>query len=1784
VTAIGVVGIGCRFPGAKGPEELWRMLARGEHAVRPLPPERLAARYYDPAPGTRGRSHVRAGALLDDVERFDHALLGIPPREAQFIDPMHRILLEVTWHALEDAGLDPRALAGSRTGVFVGSYAPDFTVLQTVGPRFPEDLAPQAGPNCLHSMASGRVAHTFDLAGPAITIDTACSSSLVALHLAVRSLRAGECDLALVGGVNLALSPDSWVNLSLARMASPDGRSKAFSSAADGYGRGEGCGVLVLERAADGVRRGARVRALVRGTAVNHDGRGSTMLAPSRSAQVAVARDALADAGVRAADVALVEAHGTGTPTGDPVELGALSEVYGTADRPGPVLVGSVKANINHLEAASGVAGVVKAVLALEHGSVPPHVLVGEPTTVLDLESSGLRLAADGDAWPEGPRLVGVNSFGLSGTNAHAVLEAAPVPPSVPSPPARHVLALSAATPDALRSLTHGWATAVEDGAHAVRDVVHTARVGRADLEHRVALVLEESVDASRAAQALRAAADGAGTLGTHRGRARPATSVVLAFPGQGSQRAGAGARLAAQSPVFSRLLEESVEAFEGLLDDRLGGCTLLDVLLGRSEAAARLIDRTDVTQPALFALQVALARLLEVEGVVADAVVGHSVGALAAAVVAGHLDPRAGAHVVAARGLLLEGTAPGGMIAVTGATEAVEDLVSRLPAGVDLAARNAPGVVTLTGTPDAIDGVGAMLDAAGLAHRRLPAQRAFHSAAMDPVLGELTEVADAQPRSPGRVGFASDLTGRIVPPGEELPVGYWARHARSAVRFEEAVRAAAGDGRCVVVEVGPGQTLGRLARRTLGEDRARAVVTLPEHPEGEGIEHLRAALYVEGVVPSVRAAASEAGGRVVTMPRYPFGGDALMSASVRANLEDLARRPDGDGRSASDHVALPGGGWAFGSAVDGEEAVLADHALFGAVVVPGAYWVATAMDAVRRLPESRSEDARRVVLTDVTFSHPLLPGGVVHDVTTALRPDGTGWSFQVCSRRRGDLHDVTHAVGRVDVVAAGSPTERLAVSSARSEGAGHEILRRADFYGQMRRRGLELGAAFQAVTEVTRRGDGAAEGTLVRPVRGGAATHPGLVDAYFQVIAAALPDEVTRRLGADGRVLVPVAVDRAEIDLAPLRGGPVEVSLAAVQDAVGRVRADVVVGDEARLLGVVLGEVSPAVLGLGERTSGLAHEVSWDPVESPEPPADEELRRVRVLGAGPVDDDLVSRLAEALELDGVHLLGSDAPEQEGTDLVVAFGTGPDATGPELVAAASAACERLVRVVRAAAHGTGRMWVVVRDADRDPVAAAVAAVARTVASEHHVVFGGVVDVAHGAGRATVRDALRSTVLARRPEPQVRVEEQRVLRPRLRAVPPAAAPRAVHGCWVVTGGSGAIAGHVAGWLLGRGASHVALLSRRGATTGQGTEAAHQPGTSHHRVDVGESAALAAVLDEVRARYGPVRGAVHAAGSLADGPLVEVGADALETVMAPKLAGAAAILEHVEADAEVLLCSSVAGTLGTPLQGAYAAANAGMDALARAARARGRDVTAVAWGPWSGGGMVDTGSSAAVVEGLGLRLLDPVAALAELDDLRTAGVAHRVVADAEWGVVDRAFGSAVVSGLVGTSVGSSVGTGTAVPGIALDEETALARLVEAVASATAVPAAAVDVDGPLASLGVDSITTIDLRAQIATTTGVELPVAVLLGGATLRGIAGHIVSGSRAPGAAGTSPIDPVRELEDPEQLLAGLEEMSDEEVAQVLALLDAELDEKVPDETDADPSARNSSTADEEAAR
>ncbi|GAB2475946.1 hypothetical protein GCM10027063_15960 [Promicromonospora xylanilytica] len=1770
VDPVGIVGIGCRFPGAGSPEEMWGMLSRGEHAVRPLPPERLAARFYDPVPGTPGRSAVRAGALLQDVERFDQRLFGISPREAQFMDPMQRILLEVTWHALEDAGIDPMSLAGSRTGVFVGSYAPDFTVLQAVGPRFPEDLAPQAGPNALHSMASGRVAHAFDLAGPALTLDTACSSSLVALHLALRSLRAGECDLALVGGVNLALTPDSWVNLSHARMASADGRSKGFSADADGYGRGEGCGVLVLERTAVSARRGARVRAVVRGTAMNHDGRSSTMLSPSRGAQVAVARAALADAGVDPADVALVEAHGTGTPTGDPIELGALGDVYGSARTTGRLLVGSVKSNINHTEAASGVAGVIKSVLALEHDVIPPHLLVGSPTTAVDLEQANLRIVTEPERWPDGARIVGVNSFGLSGTNAHALLEAAP-PAREPGPaaPARHVLTLSAGTEDGLRSLAARWADTAEAGAE-LRDLAHTARAGRADLEHRAAVV---AADARGAAGHLRGLATGSSGPAVHTGRVRGSAPVVLCFSGQGSQRAGAGAALYAEGGTFTAELDAAAAAFDGLLADALGtgGPTLLDVVLGRAAEADELIARTDLTQPALFALEVALARTLESLGVVPAAVTGHSIGALAAAVVAGHLDLAAGARLVAARGRLMAATEAGAMVAVVGTPAAVDQVLAGVPDGVEVAARNAPGAVTLSGPVEAVDALVALLDEDGAttAHR-LAVGHAFHSAAMDPVAQELGRLAVAEPRGRGRVPFVSDVDGTVVGVGEVLPADHWSRHVRGTVRFEDAVRAASGGGRSVFVEVGPGGTLVGLARRALGAGRAPSVVTLG-HRGPESSDDLRAALFVAGALPGVATArhdttrehdASPEGARLVRAPRYPFGGVPLLSPAVRDNLARLAERSGGGSRTAGGRVALPEGGWAFGSVVGPDDTLLADHALFGEVVVPGAFWLSQVTDAARQLareagahaPGVGEAAAGRAVLTDVLFEHPLVPAGATYDVTVRLRPvgQGPGWTFDVLSRPRRGHTEVRHARGTVRVDAQ-SP------APARTETAVPEAsLSRAEFYARMRERGIELGTGFQAVTTVGRTEPGHAAGVLDRPASGRSPFHPGLMDAWFQLVAAALPDAVTDALRDRGSVVVPVGAEEITVTLDGLRGGPVAVDVTEVHDGGRRVRADIGVGDEASLRGVVLGEISPALLGLAPTGDGPEREVVWVPLEGDEPARPAAGRRVGLLDGGAWSPDVVTVLTDAGAAAVVDSAGTSAAlPTDTTDLVLAVvpwaGAHTDADG--LLSAAVDACARLTDVVRhAAEHGT-RAWLLVSDADGDPVASAAVGLARTVASEHPGVFGAVLDVGPGDAVSVAR-ALRRTVLAERPEPQVRVRDGVVLRPVLRAAGAHRSSLAAEGTWVITGGSGALARHTAGHLLERGAAHVALLSRGApdpAALAALAEAAGPGRVSHHVADVSDEATLAAALDAVRADHGPLRGAVHAAGVLADGPLLDVRRADLATVLRPKVAGAANLLATLERDAELLLYSSVAGTLGTPLQGVYAAANASLDAFAVAARAAGRPVSSVAWGPWAGDGMVATGSSAEVVERLGLRPLAPAAALAGLDSVRSAGTAHQVVADAGWAAVARALGGPVVTGLVDATADAPAALASG----PVDEATVLVLLTDAVASATRAPADTVDIDGPLASLGVDSIAAIDLRSQLATATGVQVPVPMLLGGATLRAIAEHVVSavgGSTASRgeAPGEHPLPAA--TDDPEAVLARLDDMSDAEVEAALAAL------------------------------
>jgi acyl transferase domain-containing protein len=866
---IAIIGVGCRFPGGVAdPAGFWRLLRNGVDAVAELPAGRWDVdELYDPDPEAVGRTYVRAGGFLADVDQFDADFFGISPREAQSLDPQQRILLETAWEALERAGLTRERLRGSRTGVFVGITNVDYGRRLA---RALDRLDPYYVTGNTLNAAAGRLSYLLGLRGPSLAVDTACSSSLVAIHLACQSLRGRDSDLAVAAGVNLLLAPEGFVALSRARVLSPDGRCKTFDAAADGMGRAEGCGALVLKRLSDAQADGDPILALVRGSAVNQDGASSGLTVPNGPAQADVIRQALAAGRLEPSDIDYVEAHGTGTSLGDPIELGALGEVFGAgrpADR--PLVVGSVKANIAHAESAAGVAGVIKTVLCLQHRAIPPQPHFRVPSPHVDWDGLPLTVPTTLGPWPSAGtrRRAGVSSFGLSGTNAHVVLEEAPDRPADPAPAAtgewgaaprraRCILPLSAAAPGALRAVLGRYAAwlRAEPGAR-LEDLCFSAATTRDHHAERVALVAASPSAAEAMLDALAAGRDAAGTSG---GRARPGgpAGVTLLFSGQGAQLPGMGAELYTDEPMFRRAVDTCAE------------------ILGRNplEDAEGAVADTAVAQPALFVLQWGLAALWRSWGIEPAAVLGHSVGEYAAACVAGVLDLASALRLVGERARLMSALPKDGLMVAALAPEPVVAEAVRATGGrLAIAAVNAPANVVLSGETGAVERAAARLAASGVETRRLATSHAFHSPLMAPVLAAFRAAVRPVALRPPAIPFVSTLTGERADDLVASPE-YWVRQVVEPVRFAAGVATLLGAGHRTFLEVGPQSVLAGLGRACDGDAGTRWIASLARGVgEGEGLLRALGELYAAGAEIDWRGVFAGRDVRRVALPTYPF-------------------------------------------------------------------------------------------------------------------------------------------------------------------------------------------------------------------------------------------------------------------------------------------------------------------------------------------------------------------------------------------------------------------------------------------------------------------------------------------------------------------------------------------------------------------------------------------------------------------------------------------------------------------------------------------------------------------------------------------------------------------------------------------------------------------------------------------------------------------------------------------------------------------------------------------------
>jgi acyl transferase domain-containing protein/acyl carrier protein len=1108
---IAVIGMACRFPGgADDPAAFWELLQEGRDAICEVPSDRWDIEaYFDSNPDAPGRISARNGGFLSKIGEFDAAFFGIAPREALTMDPQHRLLLETSWQALEHAGVAAENLVGSPTGVFIGISTSDY--FQRLLNRGEEAIDGHFASGNAHSVAAGRVAYCLGLQGPALAIDTSCSSSLVALHVACRSIRSGESRVALAGGVNLICSPETMIAMSKSRMLASDGRCKTFDAAADGFSRGEGCGVLVLKRLTDAVAEGDRVLALIKGSAVNQDGRSGGLTVPNGPAQENVIRAALRDAGVHASDIDYVEAHGTGTPLGDPIEVRALAGALGAGrSNETALLIGSVKTNIGHLEAAAGVAGVVKVILSLQNERLPAHLHFREPNPHIDWQRHPVRVLASGYDWPRNARrrLAGVSSFGFSGTNAHVVIEEAPAVASVIADSGRpvHCLPLSARSGEALRELASEFARilspiGVPRPSLSLADVAHTAGVGRSRFAERLAIVAE---DASDAHSALMAFCEGRQHEAIFRATAEPGLlpEVVFLFTGQGSQYAGMAQQLYEISPVFRAVIDRCDE----LLGADPNGRRLKAVLKpGPSDRDA--IHETVWTQPALFAVEYALTELWRSWGIEPAAVIGHSVGEYVAACVAGVFSLEDGLKLIAERGRLMQALPPGGaMAAIFAPAELVARAVEPMADRIAIAAFNAPDSIVVSGDAAAVDALLASLAARNVQGQRLIISFAAHSPLVEPALEAMEASARAVPMFTPRIPVAWNLTGGAALTGGAPDAVYWRRHLREPVRFAEGIQSLYRNGYRVFLEVGPHPTLMVLAQRSLPEEGPLLLNSLRRGAsDWRELMTCLARLQVRGAKIDWASVDKPHRRARVTLPTYPFErrpfwvgaiapGDRRRSFSVAARGLSGARWP----------TALP----IFETVLTPHTtSYLGDHCILGRLLAPGSIFTEIAQAAAHEAAGGGLRAVERFVIHE-----PLVLSEIGRAVQTHLGAEEAGaLPFSIHSRAvdgSGAWH--LHATGWLASANPALDTGLKNQSVAATRAALGPAVSIDAYHAKLASLGIDLGPAFRCLSLVHRRdGEALAQITLPNVCTQDLViwAHPVLVDGAVQSIAFAVPE-----------------------------------------------------------------------------------------------------------------------------------------------------------------------------------------------------------------------------------------------------------------------------------------------------------------------------------------------------------------------------------------------------------------------------------------------------------------------------------------------------------------------------------------------------------------------------------------------------------------------------------------------------------------------------------------------------
>ncbi|HEV7615391.1 MAG TPA: SDR family NAD(P)-dependent oxidoreductase, partial [Solirubrobacterales bacterium] len=1689
---IAIVGIACRYPGgAESPQAFWELLAAGGDAIAPFPDDRgwNAESLREPDPERPGAAFTVEGGFLADVPGFDAAFFGIAPREALAMDPQQRLLLECAWEALEDAGIDPTSLAGSGTGVFTGAMSSDYASLTD------SSLQGYLGTGLSPSVISGRIAYTLGLEGPAVSVDTACSSSLVSLHLAAQALRGGECDLALAGGVSAMASTGVFLEFARQGGLAPDGRSKSFAAAADGAGFSEGAGLLVLERLSEAERNGHRPLALIRGSAVNQDGASNGLTAPNGPSQERVIRQALANSGLEPGEVDAVEAHGTGTMLGDPIEAQALLATYGQDRGEGdePLRLGSLKSNIGHTQAAAGVGGVIKMALALRHEELPRTLHIDEPTPHVDWSAGEIELLAEPREWRRNgrPRRAGVSSFGISGTNAHLLLEEAPAAPLAAAAEAAGAAALplllSAKAPEALAEQAARLGSRLREQPElGLRGVAATLAGARAQLDHRAVVV---GADRAELIEGLAALAAGKQHPALVSAKAAQRREPAFLFPGQGSQWLGMGRELLAQSEPFAAGMAECEAALAPFVE-----WSLLETIASEDGA---WLQRVDVVQPALFATMVSLAGLWRAFGVEPGAVAGHSQGEIAAAVVAGALSLEDGARVSALRSqALAELAGKGGMAALALPAEDVLGLIAPWGESLGLAAHNGPAATVVSGEAGALEELLGLCEEKEVRARRVNVDYASHSAAVEAIEQRLlADLAPVEPRQAG-IPVYSTLTGERIE-GAELDAAHWYRSLRQPVLFEQATRALLADGFGLFLEASPHPVLTMAVEETAEAAAPEPVAALGTLRRDEG--GLKRFLLSLG---SLHAGGGEAdfspllaGAVKVALPTYPFQrqrfwGDASPSSGDASSLgQATAAHPllgasialaSEDSHLFTSRLSLQSHPW------------LGDHAVAGAILVPGAALVELALEAGRQ--------AGAEALEELTIEAPMLLGedGALQLQLHVSEPGEDGRrSFALHSRREdrsgAELPFERNASGALADAAVAAGPEPLGEWPP----AGAEPLALAGFYERIAAIGFEYGPAFQGLEAAWRRGEDLYAEAALAPEQEGEAErfgiHPALLDAALHPAL----------LQAEGGLRVPFSFTGVRLWQEGARS--LRLRLTPGEGSLALAAAD---GDGAPVLSIeslLARPLDPAQLGAAASGPDSLLAVAWSEVglAAAAQAAGEEVETVQLIPAPHLDPPAAARALATATLTRLQ-----AEIADGSEARLAFLT------------------------------EGAVAISAEEAP-DPAQAAVWGLVRSAQSEHPGRF-----LLIDSDGSEASEAALAAALAQSEEPQLALREGAALAPRLRPAAegggdsPAPDPdRTV----LLTGGLSGLGALAARHLAAQGAKHLLLASRRGPDapgaagllaelSELGCEA------TAAACDASDRAQLEELLAAVPAEH-PLGAVYHCAGVVDDRLVEGLDPELLAAALAPK-ADAAWHLHELTAGlglSDFVLYSSAAGTLGNPGQGNYAAANAFLDALAQRRRAEGLAACSLAWGAWElESEMTSQLSDAqrARIARAGILPLADSEGLALLDRARGSDRAALLpvrLDAAALGIAARA-GSLppLLRGLVRLpprrrAAGGSLAERLA--GVAVEERQALVlELVREHAAAVLGHAspAAVDPDASFKDLGFDSLGAVELRNQLSAASGLRLPSTLVFDYPTAAGLAATLVE--RAGAGAGPAPVE------------------------------------------------------------